>query len=83
MSSLNKNNMEEKEIHYSNQEVTVIWRPALCIHSGVCVRTLPKVYHPADKPWVKVENASTQELIDQIKTCPSGALSYKMDKEKK
>jgi uncharacterized Fe-S cluster protein YjdI len=77
------NNMEEKEIHYSNQEVTVVWRPHLCIHSGVCVRTLPKVYNPKDKPWVKVHNATTQELIDQIKQCPSGALSYKMDKEKK
>ncbi len=75
--------MEEKEIHYSNGEVTVVWRPHLCIHSGVCVKTLPNVYHPKDKPWVKVENASTQELIDQIKQCPSGALSYKMDKEKK
>jgi uncharacterized Fe-S cluster protein YjdI len=75
--------MEEKEIHYSNGEVTVVWRPHLCIHSGVCVRTLPKVYNPRDKPWVKVEHATTQELIDQIKTCPSTALSYKMDKEKK
>jgi len=75
--------MEEKEIHYSNGEVTVVWRPGLCQHSGVCVRTLPNVYKPNEKPWVKAENATTQELIDQIKKCPSGALSYKMDKEKK
>ena len=73
--------MEEKEIHYSNGEVTVVWRSGLCIHSGVCVRTLPNVYHPKEKPWVKADKATTQELIDQIKQCPSGALSYKMNKK--
>lgn len=72
----------EKEIikKYSNGELTVVWKPGLCIHSGVCVRTLPQVYNPREKPWIKVENASTEELIAQIKKCPSGALTYLMNK---
>jgi uncharacterized Fe-S cluster protein YjdI len=37
---------------------------------------LPNVYHPKEKPWVKVENASTAELQEQIGKCPSGALTY-------
>ena len=71
----------EKEIikKYSNGELTVVWKPGLCIHSGVCVRTLPQVYNPREKPWIKVENASTEELIAQIKKCPSGALTYLMN----
>jgi len=76
----------EKEIlkKYSNGDLTVVWKPGLCIHSGVCVRTLPKVYNPKEKPWIKVENASTEELKAQIMKCPSGALSYLMnDKENK
>lgn len=68
--------MENKEKKYSNGEVTVIWRPALCEYSGICVKMLPKVYQPNERPWVKVENASTQELIEQIDKCPSAALSY-------
>jgi uncharacterized Fe-S cluster protein YjdI len=71
----------EKKYDYSNGEVTIIWKPDLCQHSGICVRTLPNVYHPKEKPWIKVENASTQEIIDQVKTCPSGALSFKMNSE--
>jgi uncharacterized Fe-S cluster protein YjdI len=68
--------MENKEIKYSNGEVTIIWRPELCIHSGICVKMLPKVYHPNERPWVKIENAITQELIEQVEKCPSAALSY-------
>lgn len=29
---------------YSNSEIKVRWEPKLCQHSGVCIKTLPKVY---------------------------------------
>lgn len=61
---------------YTNGELTIVWNPEKCIHAGICVKTLPQVYNPKEKPWVKMENASTQELIEQIEKCPSGALSY-------
>lgn len=61
---------------YSNDEITVIWKPEKCIHSGICVKTLPKVYDPDSRPWIKPENATGRELQQQIETCPSGALSY-------
>jgi uncharacterized Fe-S cluster protein YjdI len=67
--------MERKE--YSNGEITIVWQPKLCIHSGVCVKTLPKVYNPQIRPWIKPENTTTEELIDQVAKCPSGALSIK------
>lgn len=66
------------EIHeYSNGEVTIIWKPNLCQHAGICVELLPKVYNSKSRPWVKPENAIVQELIDQVAKCPSGALSIK------
>lgn len=72
-----------KTKEYSNGEVTVVWKPELCIHSGICVKGLPKVFKPDEKPWVKVEAASTQSLIDQVKECPSGALSHYMNDQVK
>lgn len=66
---------EEKE--YSNGELTVIWKPDVCIHSGNCVKGLPEVFKPGERPWVRVEKASSRELRQTIDTCPSGALSYK------
>lgn len=66
---------------YSNGEVTVIWQPEKCIHSGVCVTLLPSVYRPNERPWVAPENATGEELMAQIRQCPSGALSYRVNKE--
>ena len=70
-----------KKIEYSNGELTIIWQPDLCQHSGICVKTLPQVYNPKERPWVKIENATTDELIAQINNCPSGALSYRLNKK--
>jgi len=68
--------MEKKKvIKYSNNEVTVVWQPHLCTHAGNCVKALPNVYKPTQKPWLNPENATGDELIAQVKTYPSGALS--------
>ena len=67
---------------YPNGDITVIWQPQKCIHSAVCVKLLPKVYNPKERPWIKAENASPEELKTQIDQCPSGALSYKFNTEK-
>lgn len=65
---------------YTNGQITIVWQPHLCVHAGICVKTLPDVYDPAAHPWVKPENASTNELISQINRCPSGALSFRWGK---
>ena len=70
-----------KKIEYSNGELTIIWQPDLCQHSGICVKTLPQVYNPKERPWVKIENATTDELIAQINKWPSGALRYKLNRK--
>ena len=61
---------------YSNGEITIVWQPKLCQHSGICVKTLPKVYDPKATPWIAIENAPTEALKEQIRKCPSGALTY-------
>lgn len=67
---------------YSNGELTIVWKPETCIHSAVCVRMLPQVYNPKERPWIKQENATTEQLVEQIKKCPSGALSFYYNKDK-
>ena len=66
---------------YANVDLTVLWKPRTCIHAAECVKALPKVYDPNAKPWINIGNASSEELIAQINKCPSGALSYRMNKE--
>lgn len=63
---------------YSNGEVTVTWEPEKCIHSAICVKGLPNVFQPNEKPWVKIDSVSTEAIVSQIKQCPSGALGFYM-----
>jgi uncharacterized Fe-S cluster protein YjdI len=70
--------MESKReitMRYSNGEISVVWKPKLCIHAGACFLGLPDVFDPNRKPWIDPMAASTQELKDQVAKCPSGALS--------
>jgi len=61
---------------YTNGEVTVYWKPELCIHSANCLIGLPKVFNSSVKPWINPGAASTDEIIKVVNTCPSRALTY-------
>ena len=61
---------------YEKDGFTIVWKPAKCIHSEICVKTLPKVYRPDEKPWIQPDKASVEELKAQIDKCPSAALTY-------
>ncbi|MDZ4749719.1 MAG: (4Fe-4S)-binding protein [Saprospiraceae bacterium] len=62
---------------YTKGDLTIIWQPDLCIHSGVCFHSLPKVFKPRDRPWIQPEAADSTALIETVNACPSGALSIK------
>jgi uncharacterized Fe-S cluster protein YjdI len=71
--------MKDITKHYSNGEVTIVWKPALCIHSKICWQAatgLPEVFHPATRPWITPETSNTERIIEQVEKCPSGALSF-------
>ena len=79
---MNKNNnMAGEVLKYSNGEVTIIWQPKLCTHSGNCVRGLPGVFNSRIRPWINPQGADTEAIIEQVKKCPSGALSFVMNEE--
>ena len=71
-----------KTREYTNGAVTVVWKPELCIHSGICAKGLPDVFRPRVRPWVRIEKGTTADLINQVKRCPSGALSYYLNEAK-
>lgn len=64
------------EKRYQREDLEVIWKPELCIHSGVCARGLPKVFDPNRRPWIDLSHAEIEEIKSKIEECPSGALSY-------
>jgi uncharacterized Fe-S cluster protein YjdI len=61
---------------YTNDEITVVWKPAVCIHSKICWTQLGEVFNPRNRPWVTMGGADSQRIMEQVDQCPSGALSY-------
>ena len=60
---------------YKKEDINIGWEPEKCIHAAFCAKELPKVFKPRDKPWIQTENATKEEIINQVAKCPSGALS--------
>jgi len=68
--------MKEIVKKYTNGEITIVWKPDTCAHSAKCFKGLPAVFDPRRKPWIEPLASDTESIIEQIKNCPSGALSF-------
>lgn len=68
--------MTEKIHEYQGEQITVRYNVKRCIHAAECVRGLPLVFDPKQKPWVQPGQATVDELAAVIERCPSGALHY-------
>ena len=71
----------EKKINYKNDDITVVWKPELCKHSGRCVTQLPQVFDLKAHPWININGADAPTIIDQVSKCPTGALSVQENKK--
>ena len=74
--------MKVDTVKYANDQVAVLWKPKLCIHSAKCWKNLPEVFKPREKKWVDVNGAEAEKIIEQVRQCPSGALSIENNSEK-
>jgi len=69
--------------HYTKGDLTVIWKPDLCIHSRKCFNGLSSVFDPANHPWINMDGAEADAIKHQVSQCPSGALSYTESRKEK
>ena len=74
--------MSQQTHKYSNGEITVVWKPGICQHSTICWKGLIEVFDPRKRPWINMDGATTERIIEQVKKCPSGALSYFLNGDK-
>lgn len=64
---------------YEKDGIKVVWKPELCYHSENCTKGLPEVFKPKEKPWIQVDGATRERIVNQVKKCPSGALSIESE----
>jgi CDGSH-type Zn-finger protein len=61
---------------YTGKEITIHDNRALCAHAGICTDSLSAVWRMRQNPWIDPDAADATAIIDIIRECPSGALSY-------
>ena len=73
--------MEKNIKQYSNNEISVVWKPEICIHSTNCWKASLKIFNPKRRPWIDMKAGTTEDIIKIVNSCPSGALSYERNNE--
>jgi uncharacterized Fe-S cluster protein YjdI len=68
---------------YRNNEITVYWKPSACIHASYCYRELIEVFDPSRRPWVDLNESTTERIIEVVNLCPTEALAWKWNDEEK
>lgn len=68
--------MPDNTRKYSNDEITVVWQPDMCVHSRICWTGLVSVFNPKKRPWINMSAEATEKILEQVQKCPSGALSF-------
>jgi CDGSH-type Zn-finger protein/truncated hemoglobin YjbI len=64
---------------YEGVQVTVLDNRGLCAHSGFCSDRLRSVFHAGSEPFVTPSGGRLDEIVQAVRACPSGALSYAID----
>lgn len=73
--------MDKNNRDYSNGEITVHWLPSKCVHSTICYSKLRKVFDPSRRPWIKMDEANTEQIIEIVNQCPTDALTFTRNKK--
>ena len=78
----NKNKISSKRKSYVGKKITIHDNRKICSHAAECVNNLPSIFRLNQRPWINPDQETTEtteKIIETIKKCPSGALSYSID----
>lgn len=68
-----------RRVSYVGKRITIHDNRSICAHAGICTERLASVFRMNQEPWVAPDGASAEEIVETIRRCPSGALSYSID----
>jgi CDGSH-type Zn-finger protein len=71
--------IKDKRKDYVGKEITIHDNRRICSHAAECVNNLSSVFKFNSRPWINPDSARAKEIIDTIRKCPSGALSYSVN----
>jgi CDGSH-type Zn-finger protein len=71
--------INSKKKSYVGKNITIHDNRNICSHAAECINNLPSVFRLNQRPWIEPDQATNEKIIEIIKKCPSGALSYSID----
>ena len=69
----------DKRDAYEGQQIEILDNRGICAHSGFCTDRLASVFHVGLDPFITPSGGRLDEIIQSVRACPSGALSYAID----
>jgi CDGSH-type Zn-finger protein len=70
---------KDRRERYAGKAITIFDNRGICAHAGYCTDGLKSVFRLHDEPWIDPDGAAVREIVETIRKCPSGALSYAID----
>lgn len=69
----------DRRKNYVGREITIHDNRGICAHAALCTDRLASVFRYGQKPWIDPDGAAADAIIEVVRACPSGALSYSID----
>src|SRR5262249_19582658 len=69
----------DKRENYPSGKITIHDNRGICSHAGHCTDGLPSVFKYGSEPWIDAGGGAPDAVMETIRKCPSGALSYSVD----
>jgi CDGSH-type Zn-finger protein/truncated hemoglobin YjbI len=73
------NRVPDKRDAYEGQQINIFDNRGICAHSGFCTDRLTSVFHAGKESFVTPSGGRMDDIIQTVRACPSGALSYGID----
>jgi CDGSH-type Zn-finger protein len=70
---------KDRRESYAGKGITIFDNRGICAHAGYCTDGLKAVFRMREEPWIDPDGAAVREIVETIRKCPSGALSYAID----
>lgn len=70
---------KDKRRNYVGKQITIHDNRSICSHAGHCTDGLASVFRMKEKPWIDPDGAEAEAIIETVRQCPSGALSYSIE----
>lgn len=64
---------------YQAAAITVHDNRSICAHAGHCTDGLGQVFRQKHEPWIDPAAGTVEAIVETVRKCPSGALSYTLD----